>query len=91
MDTNTHYLTMIQSANGLTHLTLQVDIPLLYQPVTPEAIDNTYKFYEMWWEAPGAVKALFHVALGLPLVVLLIKLHKWSESAVFFDGSCIGE
>lgn len=70
-------------------MTLQVDIPLLYQPVTPEAIDNAYKFYEMWWEAPGAVKALFHVALGLPLVVLLVKLHKWSESAVFFDGSCI--
>ncbi|KAE8541331.1 hypothetical protein D1P53_002690 [Cryptococcus gattii VGV] len=68
---------------------MTVDIPLLYQPVTPEAIDNAYKFYEMWWEAPGAVKALFHVALGLPLVALLIKLHKWSESAVFFDGSCI--
>ncbi|OWZ68547.1 hypothetical protein J010_00506 [Cryptococcus neoformans] len=74
---------------GMVFVSQVVDIPLLYQPVTPEAIDNAYKFYEMWWEAPGAVKALFHVALGLPLVVLLIKLHKWSESAVFFDGSCI--
>lgn len=87
----THIASSRNRANVLTHLTLQVDIPLLYQPVTPEAIDNAYKFYEMWWEAPGAVKALFHVALGLPLVALLIKLHKWNESAVFFDGSCIGE
>lgn len=87
----THIASSRNRANVLTYLTLQVDIPLLYQPVTPEAIDNAYKFYEMWWEAPGAVKALFHVALGLPLVALLIKLHKWSESAVFFDGSCIGE
>lgn len=36
------------------------------------------------------MQALLHVAMGLPLIVLLIKLHKWNESAKFFDGSCIG-
>jgi hypothetical protein len=29
--------------------------------------------------------------MGLPMLVLLFKLHKWSESAKFFDGSSIGE
>lgn len=33
-----------------------MDIPLLYFPVTPEAIENGYAFYSMWWEAPAAVK-----------------------------------
>ncbi|KAK4683777.1 hypothetical protein P7C73_g6449, partial [Tremellales sp. Uapishka_1] len=74
---------------GVLFVSQVVDIPLLYMPVTQQAIDNAYTFYEIWWEAPAAVKALFHVALGLPLVTLLIRLHKWSEAAVFFDGSCI--
>lgn len=25
------------------------------------------------------------------MIALLIKLHRWTESAVFFDGSCVGE
>nr|XP_019048201.1 hypothetical protein I302_01966 [Kwoniella bestiolae CBS 10118]OCF27131.1 hypothetical protein I302_01966 [Kwoniella bestiolae CBS 10118] len=58
-------------------------------PVTDQAIENAYTFYGIWWESPGAVKALFHVALGLPLIALLVKLHKWNESAMFFDGSSI--
>lgn len=29
--------------------------------------------------------------MALPLIVLLFKLHKWNESAKFFDGSSIGE
>ncbi|WVN87590.1 uncharacterized protein L203_102773 [Cryptococcus depauperatus CBS 7841] len=74
---------------GMVFVCQVVDIPLLYMPVTAEALENAYKFYEMWWEAPAAVKALFHGALGLPLIMLLVKLHKWNESAMFFDGSCI--
>ncbi|KAI9633235.1 ER membrane protein SH3-domain-containing protein [Dioszegia hungarica] len=74
---------------GMIFVAQAVDIPLLYQPVTDQAIENAYTFYGIWWEAPGAIKALFHVALILPLVVLLGKLHRWSESAMFFDGSAI--
>ncbi|TXT04850.1 hypothetical protein VHUM_03933 [Vanrija humicola] len=74
---------------GMVFVSQVVDIPLLYLPLTDEAISNAYKFYEMWYEAPGAVKALFHVAMGLPLLVLLLKLHKWTESALFFDGTSV--
>jgi len=35
---------------------VQVDIPLLYRPVTDQALENAYSFYEIWYEAPGAVK-----------------------------------
>ena len=34
----------------------QIDIPLLYVPLTPEAIENGYKFYGLWYDSPGAVK-----------------------------------
>lgn len=27
--------------------------------------------------------------MGLPLIVLLLKLHKWTESALFFDGTSV--
>lgn len=34
----------------------QVDIPLLYTPVTDQALENAYTFYTIWFESPGAVK-----------------------------------
>jgi hypothetical protein len=34
----------------------QVDIPLLYMPVTDAALENAYTFYTIWFESPGAVK-----------------------------------
>jgi hypothetical protein len=67
------------------------DIPLLYRSLTPDALDNAYTFYLMWFDAPRAVKAVLHAALGLPLLPLIAKLNGWSESAVFFDGSSLGE
>ncbi|RSH83991.1 hypothetical protein EHS25_005236 [Saitozyma podzolica] len=72
---------------GMVFVCQVVDIPLLYMPVTEQALQNAYDFYEMWWEAPGAVKALFHVALALPMLALIFKLNRWTESAMFFDGS----
>ncbi|KAK8844753.1 hypothetical protein IAR55_006603 [Kwoniella newhampshirensis] len=74
---------------GMVFVCQVVDIPLLYVPVTKQALENAYSFYEMWYEAPGAIKALFHVALGLPMIILLVKLHRWNESAMFFDGSSV--
>ena len=34
---------------------------------------------------------MFHVALVLPMLALLAKLHKWTEAAMFFDGTGIGQ
>ncbi|KAJ9117827.1 hypothetical protein QFC20_000107 [Naganishia adeliensis] len=65
------------------------DIPLLYRATTPAALENAYTFYLMWFDAPRAVKAVLHAALGLPLLPLIAKLNGWSESAVFFDGSSL--
>lgn len=29
--------------------------------------------------------------MGIPLLTLIVKLNKWTESAKFFDGSALGE
>jgi hypothetical protein len=76
---------------GLVFVCQIPDIPLLYRPITTDALDNAYTFYLMWYDAPRAVKAVLHAALGLPLLPLIAKLNGWSESAVFFDGSSLGE
>ncbi len=31
-----------------------------------------------------------HAIMGVGIIGLVGKLHKWDESAMFFDGSCIG-
>lgn len=41
-----------------------MDIGLLYLPLTNEAIQAGYEFYEMWYEAPGAVKVGLTVVRG---------------------------
>ncbi|KAJ9121084.1 hypothetical protein QFC24_005065 [Naganishia onofrii] len=74
---------------GLVFVCQIPDIPLLYRPITTDALDNAYTFYLMWYDAPRAVKAVLHAALGLPLLPLIAKLNGWSESAVFFDGSSL--
>ncbi|KAJ9120107.1 hypothetical protein QFC22_003005 [Naganishia vaughanmartiniae] len=74
---------------GLVFVCQIPDIPLLYRPITSDALDNAYTFYLMWYDAPRAVKAVLHAALALPLLPLIAKLNGWSESAVFFDGSSL--
>lgn len=36
------------------------------------------------------VQALMHAVMGMGIVGLVGKLHKWDESAMFFDGSSLG-
>jgi len=75
---------------GLIFVCQIIDIPLLYHPIlTSESLESAYAFYTLWYDAPRAVKALLHTALGIPLLAIVSKLHGWSESAVFFDGSCL--
>ncbi|KAG7531535.1 hypothetical protein FFLO_04275 [Filobasidium floriforme] len=75
---------------GLVFVCQIIDIPLLYHThLTEASLESAYAFYTMWYDAPKAVKALLHTALGIPLLAIVSKLHGWSESAVFFDGSCL--
>jgi len=46
-------------------------------------------FYTTFYEAPLAIKALIHAVMGLGVISIVGKLHRWDESAVFFDGSSL--
>lgn len=35
-------------------------------------------------------QTLLHTLVGIGLAGLIGKLHKWDESAIFFDGSSLG-
>jgi hypothetical protein len=37
------------------------------------------------------LQALLHAMMALGIGSLIAKLHKWDESALFFDGSSLGE
>jgi hypothetical protein len=36
-------------------------------------------------------QALLHGLMGIGVVAIIAKLHRWNESAVFFDGGSLGE
>ncbi|KAF7798010.1 hypothetical protein EIP86_009220 [Pleurotus ostreatoroseus] len=47
------------------------------------------EFYTTFLHSPPAIKALLHAITGMGLVGLVGKIHKWDESAMFFDGSSL--
>lgn len=70
----------------------QVDFDLLYtNPMPKHAIANAFTYYQTWWDAPVGVKALLHAAAFAPIGALILKLNAWTESAIFFDGSALGQ
>jgi hypothetical protein len=38
----------------------------------------------------GLWQALLHGLVGVQIIGLISKLHKWDDSAVFFDGTSLG-
>ena len=36
-------------------------------------------------------QALLHGLIGVGLVAIITKIHRWDESAMFFDGGSLGE
>jgi hypothetical protein len=36
-------------------------------------------------------QALIHGLMGIGVVAIIAKIHRWDESAMFFDGGSLGE
>ncbi|RDB20818.1 Secretory component protein SHR3 [Hypsizygus marmoreus] len=75
---------------GVFFICFNVDHRILWAPLTEDVVADGFQFYTTFFNAPPAIKALLHGMVGVGLVGLLSKLHKWDESAMFFDGSCLG-
>lgn len=72
-------------------MALLTDQGLLYTggPPTDEAYLRAEHFYLTLWTSPLAFKALFHVFLLVPIFTLCIKVSKYTEAALYFDGVCL--
>jgi len=76
---------------GVLFIAFNVDRRILYGGGIPTEEDyvDAFKFYTTFYEAPLAIKALIHAVMGVGVISLVGKLHKWDESALFFDGSSL--
>ncbi|KAA1082220.1 hypothetical protein PGTUg99_028076 [Puccinia graminis f. sp. tritici] len=74
-------------------MALTTDYALLYThaPTTAEAYLAAEQAYFTLWTSPLAVKkAIFHLLLLLPIFTLSVKVSRYTEAAIYFDGLCLG-
>ncbi|THH32396.1 hypothetical protein EUX98_g1815 [Antrodiella citrinella] len=75
---------------GVFSVCLTVDYRVLFVPLQEEAVRDGLEFYTTFFHSPPAIKALLHAVMGVGLIGLVGKVHKWDESAMYFDGSSLG-
>ncbi|KAG2344106.1 hypothetical protein BDR05DRAFT_910796, partial [Suillus weaverae] len=74
---------------GVLFICFFVDYRILHQELTEEIIEDGFQFYATFFNAPPAIKAVLHGFMGVGIFGLVAKLHKYDESAIFFDGSSL--
>ncbi|CAL1714863.1 unnamed protein product [Somion occarium] len=74
---------------GILFICFTVDYRILFIPLTDEAVRDGFEFYTTFFNSPPAIKALLHGVMGVGIIGLVGKIHKWDESAMFFDGSSL--
>ncbi|OBZ66509.1 Secretory component protein SHR3 [Grifola frondosa] len=82
-------LTAVSFFLGVLFICLNVDYRILFTPLTDSVTRDGFEFYTTFYNAPPAIKALLHAVMGVGLLGLMGKLHKWDDSAMFFDGSSL--
>ncbi|KAF9820891.1 hypothetical protein IEO21_01118 [Rhodonia placenta] len=82
-------LTSVSFFLGVLFICLAVDYRILFTPLTDQVIKDGLGFYTTFYNSPPAIKALMHAIMGAGILGLVGKLHKWDESALFFDGSSL--
>jgi hypothetical protein len=74
---------------GVLFICFFVDYRILHQELTEEIVEDGFQFYATFFNAPPAIKAVLHGFMGVGILGLVAKLHKYDESAIFFDGSSL--
>ncbi|CDO74685.1 hypothetical protein BN946_scf184671.g8 [Trametes cinnabarina] len=89
------------SPSGVLFICLNVDYRILFTPLTDSVVRDGIEFYTTFYNSPPAIKAstwqiplsctsaLLHAVMAVGLLGLVGKLHKWDDSAMFFDGSSL--
>ncbi|CAO1618389.1 unnamed protein product [Sympodiomycopsis kandeliae] len=85
-----YVITSMSFLFGVLFIASVYDFPLIYQtPFRNESAIAAEHFYLSAYNGPGAIHALLHGMMALGIIGAIAKLHRWSETAKYFDGSCI--
>ncbi|POW06991.1 hypothetical protein PSHT_10150 [Puccinia striiformis] len=84
--------TNLDLLTGALFVALTTDYALLYTnaPTTADAYLAAEQAYMTLWTSPLAVKAIFHLLLLLPILTLSLKVSRYTEAAIYFDGLSLG-
>ncbi|THG99753.1 hypothetical protein EW145_g7205 [Phellinidium pouzarii] len=87
---------------GTLFVCFSVDHNLLFGELSEKSVEDGFFFYTTFYNAPPVIKVcpvsrypclwdktLLHSVVGAGVLGLIGKLHKWDESAMFFDGSSL--
>ncbi|KZV68995.1 hypothetical protein PENSPDRAFT_652784 [Peniophora sp. CONT] len=74
---------------GILFVCFNVDQRILFLPKTEERTQDAFAFYTIFYNAPSAIKALMHGMMGVLVLAIILKLSKWDESAMYFDGGSL--
>lgn len=76
-------------AFGILFVCFTVDHRLLFGTLTEQAIEDGFFFYTTFYNSPPVIKLVLHSMVAFGVLGLVTKLHKWDESAMYFDGSSL--
>ena len=72
-------------------VTSTFDVPILFQGrATERAIDRAEEFYLSMFASPLTITAFFHAVLGLGMIGIVTKLHRWTENDRYFGMGSVG-
>ncbi|KAL1747889.1 Shr3 amino acid permease chaperone [Schizophyllum fasciatum] len=75
---------------GVLFICFNMDYRILWGDVTSKEVqDDGIFFYTAFYNAQPAIKSLMHAMMGVSILGHVAKLHKWDDSAMFFDGSSL--
>ncbi|KAL1750414.1 Shr3 amino acid permease chaperone [Schizophyllum commune] len=75
---------------GVLFICFNMDYRILWGEVNSREVqDDGIFFYTTFYNAPPAIKSLMHGMMGVSILGHVAKLHKWDDSAMFFDGSSL--
>ena len=60
------------------------DYPILFQRLDEERIQRAEQFYISMYHAPKALPLLLHSVMALGVLGLAAKLHRWTETDMYF-------
>ncbi|TFK18454.1 hypothetical protein FA15DRAFT_603276 [Coprinopsis marcescibilis] len=74
---------------GVLFICFNIDHQVLWGTLTQEVVGDGFHLYRTFFNAPPAIKALLHSLIFIGLCGFVFKLHKWDDSAMFFDGTSL--